>query len=197
MPDQIWIDVGAHFGEKTFAKAEQDHAIRVYAFEPNLQLAAQLMGRLLNYTVLPMAVSETNGCADFHVNGFDAASSLLPFVPEGLARWEGGGVLMQETVIPVPTIRLDTFLNTFGIKEVTFLKVDAQGSDLAVIRSAGERLRDIERISLEVQITAIPLYRGASRKEDVLTFLRGAGFRLVGTEPQSFGQEENLDFVRA
>jgi hypothetical protein len=144
-----------------------------------------------------MAVSEIDGSADFHVNGFDAASSLLPFVPEGLSRWEGRELLTQETVIQVPTIRLDTFLNAFGIKDVAFLKVDAQGADLAVIKSAGKRRLDIERISLEVQITALPLYRGASRKEDVVTFLSRAGFQLVSTEPQAYGQEENLDFVRA
>jgi hypothetical protein len=62
-----------------------------------------------------------------------------------------------------------------------------------VIRSAGERLRDIDRISLEVQTTPFELYRGASRKEEVLAYLGAAGFELVGVEPQSFDQEEKHD----
>ena len=33
----------------------------------------------------------------------------------------------------------------------------AQGADLAVVRSAGTRLRDIHRIALEVQTTPVPL----------------------------------------
>ena len=65
-----------------------------------------------------------------------------------------------------------------------------------MIRSAGERLKDIGRISLEVQTTPFELYRGGSRKEDVLRFLTSAGFRLVETEAQSFDQEENLTFIR-
>jgi len=62
-----------------------------------------------------------------------------------------------------------------------------------VIRSAGERLRDIDRISLEVQTTPFELYRGASRKEEVLAYLGAAGFELVEVEARSFDQEEKHD----
>jgi len=192
----VWLDVGAHLGEKTYAAAEQNPNLRVYAFEPNLRVASRLMGRLLNYVVLPMAVAEQDGGASFYVNSLDVASSLLPFDPEGLKRWKGGDKLVVTDTAMVPTIRLDTFLNQVGIQTVAYLKIDAQGADLAVVRSAGERLRDINCISLEVQTTTVPLYRNASRKEDVLQFLREAGFELVGTEGQSYNQEENLTFAR-
>ena len=194
--DQIWLDVGAHEGEKTLAAARGNPALCVYAFEPNLAAASRLMGLLANYVVIPIAVAEQNGSAAFHLNRYEGASSLLPFVPEGLARWIRGGELVVTATVTVPTMRLDTFLDGAGIGRVHYLKVDAQGSDLAVIRSAGERLKDIDRISLEVQTTPFELYRGASRKDDVLAFLGGAGFELVEVEAQSFDQEENLTFVR-
>jgi FkbM family methyltransferase len=195
-PDQIWLDVGVHNGEKTLAAARQNPALRVYAFEPNLAAASRLMGVLANYVVLPVAVAEQNGSAPFHLNRYQAASSLLPFVPEGLARWIGGGDLAVTATVTVPTMRLDTFLDGAGIRRVDYLQIDAQGADLAVIRSAGERLKDIGRISLEVQTTPFELYRGASHKDDVMRFLTAAGFRLVETEAQSFDQEEILTFVR-
>ena len=194
--DQIWLDVGAHEGEKTLAAARGNPALYVYAFEPNLAAASRLMGLLANYVVVPVAVAEQNGSAAFHLNRYEGASSLLPFVPEGLARWIRGGELVVTETVTVPTMRLDTFLDGAGIRRVHYLKIDAQGADLAVIRSAGERLRDIDRISLEVQTTPFELYRGASRKEDVLAFLEAAGFELVEVEAQSFDQEENLTFVR-
>jgi len=195
-PEQIWLDVGIHSAEETLAAARRNPALRVYAFEPNLAAASRLMGVLANYVVLPVAVAEQNGCAPFYLNRYEAASSLLPFVPEGLARWIGGGDLAVAATVTVPTMRLDTFLDGAGIRKVAYLKIDAQGADLAVIRSAGERLKDIDRISLEVQTTPFELYRGASHKEDVLRFLTSAGFRLVETEAQSFDQEENLTFIR-
>src|SRR6266851_6233572 len=122
---EIWIDVGAHLGEKTFTFAQENPALRVYAFEPNLQLAAQRLGRLPNFVVMPMAVSEQDGCADFYLNAFAAASSLLPFDSAGLIGWRGGEVLKVERKVVVPTIRLDTFLDLMGIADVHFLKSDA------------------------------------------------------------------------
>jgi FkbM family methyltransferase len=193
---RTWIDVGAHLGEKTFAAAERDPEIRVYAFEPNLAVARNLIGRLPNFVVLPMAVADRDGCVDFYLNAFPAASSLLPFNPEGLARWAGGEVLKVERKIAVPAIRLDTFMELMGIDEVEFLKVDAQGADLAVVRSAGDRLCSIARIALEVQVTPIPLYEGGSERKAVLEYLAGRGFELASVERQSLGQEENLVFVR-
>jgi FkbM family methyltransferase len=116
--------------------------------------------------------------------------------PVGLEAWVGRDQLKEEARYPVPTIRLDTFLNRTGIRTVEFLKVDAQGADLAVVRSAGSRLKDIQKISLEVQTTPAALYEGGSRKDEVLRYLESAGFRLTGVETQSHGQEENLTFER-
>lgn len=195
-PTEVWIDVGAHLGERTFHIAAQRPGVRVYAFEANLEVASKLMGRLSNYVVLPMAVSETDGSADFYVNAVAAASSLLPFHPPGLAKWIGGETLNIAEKITVPTIRLETFLNRMGIHEVSYLKIDAQGADLAVVRSLGARVSSIRRISLEVQVTDNPLYAGASEKNLVVGYLTEAGYRLVSTERQSFDQEENLTFER-
>jgi FkbM family methyltransferase len=195
-PAVTWIDVGAHRGEKTLAAAQANPALRVYAFEPNLRLALQLVGLTPNFIVLPMAVAEKNGAADFYLNSFAAASSLLPMNPQGLERWIDGDLLRVVSTVSVPVIRLDTFLELAGIQQVDYLKIDAQGGDLEVVRSAGNRLKDIQQIALEVQIAPLPLYVGGSRKSTVIEYLLGAGFRLESSERQSHGQEENLTFCR-
>jgi hypothetical protein len=87
-------------------------------------------------------------------------------------------------------------MDELGIAEVEFLKVDAQGADFSVVRSAGRRLDNIRSIKLEVATTARQLYRGAADKATVTAFLEGRGFRLVETERQSHDQEENLTFAR-
>jgi FkbM family methyltransferase len=196
-PSRIWLDVGAHLGEKTFAAAQADPGLRVYAFEPNWALVARRLGALPNWILLPVAVTEQDGCADFYLNRFPAASSLLPFDPTGLRHWRGGDQLQVERRLTVPTLRLDTFLDLMGIAAVDYLKIDAQGNDLQVVRSLGRRLRDVRELNLEVQVTDLPLYAGAARKDDVLDCLKAHGFDLLGCEPQSFGQEENLTFRRA
>lgn len=192
-----WIDVGAHHGETTLHHATANPGLRVYAFEPNLSVAAKLMGRASNYFVIPMAVAEKNGIANLQVNEFDAASSLLPFNEASLKSWIGGEALKVNSIAVVPTIRLDTFMDLAAIQSVDYLKIDAQGMDLAVVRSSGTRLRDIAKITLEVDIKSVPLYSGAPSKDEVLAFLSEAGFSLVSAEKQTHGQEENLTFIRA
>jgi FkbM family methyltransferase len=192
----IWIDVGAHHGEQTLGYANHNPGLRIYAFEPNLRPAVKMMGHAPNFVVIPMAISETDGCANFHINAFDMSSSLLPTNEEALQTWVGVEALKVESVITVPTIRLDTFMNLMGIKSVDFLKIDTQGMDLAVLRSAGSRLCDIAKITLEVEVAPVHYYVGAPSKDEVLGFLSDAGFALVEVESQTHGQEENLTFIR-
>jgi hypothetical protein len=143
-----------------------------------------------------MAVAEIDGAAQFHINSFDQASSLLAMDESARRTWRGGEVLREESVVTVPTIRLDTFMSIAGVARVDFLKIDAQGNDLAVIRSAGHRIRDISKINLEVDVTPKRLYQGSPSKQEVLSFMQAAGFTLVANEQQSYGQEENLTFER-
>ena len=194
-PKKIWIDVGAHLGESTLALARADPTIRVYAFEPNVKLAARLTGLLSNFIVIPMAVGRQNGFCEFHLNSYDGASSMLPFDPQGLSDWKGTVSLEVVQTITVPVIRLDTFMEQTGVKEVDFLKIDAQGADFEVVSSAGGRLADIRRVRLEVQVMSRPLYSGGSRKDMVIDYMTRKGFRLLHIDKQCQGQEENLTFL--
>jgi FkbM family methyltransferase len=191
-----WIDVGAHHGETTLRHADLNPGLRIYALEPDLSAVAKLVGRAPNYFVIPLAVSEKDGSADFYVNAYDGASSLLPFNEVSLRSWIGGDLLKIASVVTVPTIRLDTFMRLMGIQSVDYLKIDTQGMDLAVVKSAGSRLRDIEKIFLEVSVTPVPLYSGAATRSEVIAFLEEAGFLLERAEKQNHDQEENLTFIR-
>ena len=195
--EEVWFDVGAHLGETTFLHAQARPLLTVYAFEPNLRLAVQRMGVLPNFKMMPMAVAEHDGYAEFNIADVDTASSLLTFNPEGVRSWAGAVGLSVARKISVATVRIDTFMDLMGISRIEYMKVDAQGADLSVLKSAGKRLADIHRIMLEVQVSSTPLYAGASKKEETVAYLKAAGFRLVRAESQQSAQEENLTFVNA
>jgi FkbM family methyltransferase len=192
----VWIDVGAMNCDSTYGAALFNPSLRVYAFEPNLEIAAKVYasGSLPNICMLPMAVSETDGSAEFNITAYPDTSSLLPLDQEAISKWVGGQDLRVVAKRVVPTIRLDTFMRLTGIKKVDFLKIDAQGLDLAVVKSLGDRVKDVRKIYLEVYVTKDPLYRGTCKKDEVMDYLGKRGFELVGTEAQSDGQEENLTF---
>ena len=120
------------------------------------------------------------------------ASSLLAIDEAVRDTWSDGHLLHEERVIEVPTTRLDSFLQRYNIQHVEFLKIDAQGADFAVLRSAGDRLADIDRIQLEVAITLRQLYAGAADRETILAYMVGQGFELVETEAKSSGQKTSL-----
>jgi FkbM family methyltransferase len=192
---ETWIDVGAHHGETTLKSAVSNPGLKVYAFEANVSAAARLIGRAPNYFVVPMAVAENNGIAEFHINALDAASSLLPLNEDVTRTWIGGDGLRIVSVVTVPTVRLDTFMDLVGISTVDFLKVDAQGADLAVLRSASSRLEDICKVTLETDVTQNRLYEGSAGRDEIIAYLEQHGFNLVDVETQSCGQEQNLTFV--
>ncbi len=190
----VWLDVGAYKGEHCYEFALLNPSLRVFLFEPNLQQATKLFGMLPNFFVVPLAVSERNGSSELNINSSAAASSLLPLDDQGVSKWVGASDLRTVEKVTVGTIRLDTFLDLAGIPSVDYLKVDAQGMDLDVVRSAELRLKDIHRICVECDITSNPLYRGASTKTETVEFLESHGFGLIDVLPQSEGQEENLTF---
>jgi FkbM family methyltransferase len=191
----IWFDVGAFRCEHTYGFALHNPSLRVFAFEPNLQLAAKLFGALPNIVVVPMAVSETDGCAEFNITASPASSSLLPIDDANARQWVGGNGINVVSRTVVPTVRLDTFMNLAGIQTVDYLKIDAQGADLSVVKSLGDRLRDVRKIYLEVFVTPHPVYHGTASKDEVVKFLSARGFELVAVDAQSDGQEENLTFI--
>ncbi len=189
-----WFDVGAFRCEHAYESALLNPSLRVYAFEPNMHLAAKLFGALPNIIVVPMAVSETDGCAEFNITAFPASSSLLSVDDDNARQWIGGAEIRVVNKTTVPTIRLDTFMNLAGIQTVDYLKIDAQGADLAVLKSSGDRLKDLGKIYLEVSVTPYPVYQGCASKKEVVEFLEERGFELVAVDSQSEGQEENLTF---
>lgn len=80
--------------------------------------------------------------------------------------------------------------------------MDAQGSDLDVIKSAGEFINRLLFINLEVHSKlAAPIYHGQASCDDVLLTMQRMGFlladaRKIGSACNFSTPESNLDFVR-
>ena len=84
-------------------------------------------------------------------------------------------------------------MNLAGIQTVDYLKIDAQGADMPVLKSPGDLLRDLRKIYIEVSVNPLPVYHAASKGEIVELFT-ARGFKLAAVESQSNGQKENLAF---
>lgn len=189
----VWFDVGAHLGETTLKHALTDPSLTVYAFEPIPELARKLDDMAPdNYHVYDDAIDESFAVVPFYVHGANETSSLLPFNEEGKAAW--GASFGDTNIINVKTFRLDWFMDFHNIDRVDYIKIDTQGNDLAVVRSLGERIKDVDAIMAEVQLQ--PLYRGAATKDEMLAYMTEHDFVLTRSTVQTRGKEENLYFER-
>src|ERR1700751_1467929 len=143
-------------------------------------MASKLMGRSANFVVIPFAVSETNGLAEFSINEADGTSSLLSFNPVAFdSDWRNVAGLKTVESSMVPTIRLDTFMELMQLERIDYLKIDTQGADFMVVKSLGTRIRDVRKIMLEVDVMQTRLYQGSSGKDEIVSYMQARGLELA------------------
>jgi FkbM family methyltransferase len=226
---RIWIDVGANhaakvalpwtqgggpasnFGQTLTLPWDLLGSTSTFAFEPQLQYFHALKDQGGCTFPFNAAAGSPAGPATFSVSLNGHSSSLLP-PAEGGALEElgsinlGGGVkadyrkevstVRKTSVMMVP---LDDVIPRLPSCRVEFLKVDAQGYDLAVCKSAGEWIKVVDFIEIETPGEGHKcLYEGCAERDDVLTYFKEMGFVLLGDEQSCCGLdkiESNLHYV--
>jgi FkbM family methyltransferase len=212
---RILFDVGSCFGERFIADAHNPDTV-VYAFEPDpyrfLPLVERTKG-LPNFHACCLAVSDFDGTSTFNICPDVGCSSMLEFAPGvettwsvndpiwGYKRVDGDGryrTLVHSAKITVGVTRLDTFLKQHGIPHIDHLHIDAQGSDLAVLRGLGTWHTAVAGGEIEVPASQeVALYDGQHTKEASVAFLNYLGFRIESvTSNDPFNLEENIVFAR-
>lgn len=196
------FDVGAHWGQDSLHIARDNPDITVYAFEPTPELAQRLRNESRDfsdrYLVFEHAISDYNGESDFHLVVGDTGSASLNTFSDNLnVTWPGRTDFVVRKTIKVPVYRLDTWLEKYApnITEIEHLHIDAQGSDLAVLKGLGEKIKIVKSGVVEVpQQAALRLYIGQHTKEEALNFLNENNFVINNVTSQV--NEDNIFFER-
>lgn len=168
---EVLIDVGANDGAYGAFLQKQFGARVVHAFEPLPQYAGALAAR--RFVVHPVALSDRAGEADFHLNAYPAASSLLPTTD--LCRKEYPQTARSSTC-RVRLARLDDELP--DPPQDSLVKIDAQGHEIQVIRG-GRKVLSAARAIL-IEMTFMPLYEGQALFNKVHAELDALGFEMRG-----------------
>lgn len=200
--DFTFIDVGASNGIKCLKWAKNFPKANIYAFEPLPEHFKVLKHRSLKYPnlhVFNYAISTTNADkVPFYVSNDKNCSSLQPFVNENIRKWRpppGRANFKTKEIITVKTKTLESFLKEHQIKTVDFIKIDAQGHDLNIVKSLGKMLEFVKEIVMEVQIVDFQLYKDAPTKNEVMDFMSKNKFDVFKIRPWSRKQEENIWFT--
>jgi len=198
---RTFVQVGAYTGDDRLIEACRHYGHRLYMFEPNPSRAADLERKAAgaqSIRVVRKAVSDHDGHAVFHIAAHDDCSSLQEFDPQAGERWVHPWHPYKRFEMvdqfEVEVIRLDTYMRAEGIDVIDRLEIDAQGEDLRVAQSLGERTRDVKRIQIEVNIYDAPLYKSGFTREQAMEFFRAQNFERHISWKQSMGREENIVF---
>jgi FkbM family methyltransferase len=200
----ILFDVGAHHGQDSLDVTQNNPNAICYAFEPtpelaeNLRRAAESRNIKERYHIFEFAISDFDGEADFHMVTGDTGSASLNEFSDNLDKtWPGRTDFVVRASKKVKVYRLDTWLSAYApeITEIDHLHIDAQGSDLAVLKGLGEKLKMVKSGVVEVpQSPEVRLYKGQHTKEDALSFLEQNNFKISKVVSQV--NEDNLYFER-
>lgn len=175
---RVWIDVGAHELESPLAALLSRPDLGVIAIEPLWEKWAT-WPNVPNLITIPFAIYSKEGSMTFHVNAYQATSSLLPSAAD--SRFDVATRTVEER--PVTVIRLDRIMSRIPTGTcIEFLKTDVQGVDLQVLQSAGAEIKRVKVIRTEVSIR--PMYEkqgeSMSTREEFETYLAELGFHELG-----------------
>jgi len=175
-PDRLTsvIDIGANpiDGDPPYKTMLQRRLCRLVGFDPQPDALTRLNAAKTDLeTYLPYAVGDGEDHSLKICRGIGFASLLQPDdkVLTHFPRFSELGSVVRE--IKLATSRLDDIAE---IKAIDFLKIDIQGSELAVFKGGRQRLA--EAIAVQTEVSFVPLYKHQPVFGDIDLELRSLGF---------------------
>jgi FkbM family methyltransferase len=177
-------DVGANRGQFSLVCRRVNTGAKIVGFEP-LAEPARIYRALFaddpGIRLCEAALGTTSGKTVMHVSARDDSSSLLPIAQAQTDNYPGSGEVGTREVA-VTTLPEAVSLQELGARNL--LKIDVQGFELEVLKSAGPLLPQFAWVYVECSY--IPLYEGQPLADDVTAFLLARGFALSGRYNVSF-----------
>lgn len=199
----VIIEVGANEGQDTVEFLKQGKP--VYCFEPIPNHAKNLwdrFGKDPNFHLMNMAIDLENGYRKFNIaqNADWGCSSLHDIAPDN-----PNGINYTDHVENMMCMRLDTFMDLYGITKIDYLHIDTQGNDFRVLQSLGEKISCVKEGAAEVAKAKKYYAVDDNTIEVVKPWLEEKGFTVravddgigkehTGASPN--GNEANLFFKR-
>jgi FkbM family methyltransferase len=169
------IEIGANDGSHTVNFSKKSN---VWCFEPNPHYAKLLKSMFLNnenVNIIEKAVSDFDGKTYFNIS-IDGASSSLNDLTEFATN--NTKIRYVDRVL-VDVIRMDTFLDDTKLDIVDYFHCDAQGEDLKILKSFGDKIYIIQKGIIEVSLKNQLYLNSSNNVNDVADFLNDYGFEIL------------------
>ncbi|MDO8515767.1 MAG: FkbM family methyltransferase [bacterium] len=194
------IDIGANIGLHTlpFARCVGPEG-EVYAFEPGPQNVALLEKNIAangykNVHVIPKALGDHSGAVTLYLSDLNPGDHRTydprrQLVESRVLTEEDRKLQLDSTdvrkAVSVEMVTLDDFLKDYK-RQVSFVKIDVQGSEGAVVRGMRELIRKNPAIKLHFEFWAAGMRLFGTDPKEFLHELKAMGFRLYDTDDPAF-----------
>lgn len=171
MLSDVIIDIGAYNGSTCIFFAKHFPNAGIIGFEPNpgiYKKAQEQTSNLLNISVFPFALDKEEGEKDFFISDNSLSSSLNAI--------RNNTLFNLEERIKVTVKTLDQCLEDVN-KEILLIKLDAQGSELNILKGSKMTLKKTRFILTEMNNNN--LYENGCQYYELDEFLRKNNFSLV------------------
>lgn len=185
------LDVGGHHGEYGQLLREVGYRGEIVSFEPvpeSFAILSERCARDPRWRAYPYALGAEEGELPIHVTAQDVFTSFLQPDEAAAGRFVTSVEIARTDTVPVR--RLDRVLDECvapARDPVLFLKTDTQGYDFHVVEGAGERIREMRGLQMELAVR--PLYHGVRQLPEALAELDRLGFDLFGLFPVVHDEE--------
>ena len=132
----VILDIGANIGTYTTWMAKLFPTSKIYSFEAQRLVFQMLCGNLAinnfdNCYTYNMAVGKTNGFMIVSEPNYYSNEDfgIFSLIEEKIKEKSGN-------VYNIPLITIDSFVETYNIDKVDFMKIDVEGMDLDVLQGA-------------------------------------------------------------
>jgi FkbM family methyltransferase len=179
-------DAGANRGQFALVCRRLKPRARIVAFEP-LPGPARIFRSVfqgdLAVRLHECALAPVRGEMAMHVSAHDDSSSLLPISSIQTDNFPGTESVATRNV---PVGPLSDFIAAAELGEANLLKIDVQGFELEVLKSAESLLPRFRWIYAECSF--VPLYEGQALADEVTAWLAERNFDLLDRFNPSFGR---------
>lgn len=173
------LDIGANIGYTACLFA---HAMKVgsnvYAFEPD-QLSCDLLSEVVHrkkligaIEVMNVAVGSSDGHVEFWHNKKHSADHRV--VTERFK----SHILDDANTSIVPITTIDTFVRNRGLQNISFIKIDVQGYELAVCEGMRRTLERFPKLCVCLEYSPNAMLELGFEPRTLLDFFRSRGYQL-------------------
>lgn len=183
-------DVGANRGQFSLLCRRLRPGAKIMGFEPLEEPGSIYRALFAGDRAVRLhlcALGQQRGTIEMNISAQDDSSSLLQISSVQTDNFPGTGRVETR---PVQIGPLSDFISHADLCARNLLKIDVQGYELEVLKSAEPLLAEFDWVYVECSF--VPLYEGQALADEIVSYLTERGYALQGQFNPSHGRDSNI-----